>query len=109
MNSAANTESGEVEITDRHSVRITVLGKGTFEEFTARLEETLISSTSAEIVREAKTWEDVVTKVQKKAGLRLRSGLARNLRNPVGTAPAGEGGRKLSRQRFVGAHCSLAS
>lgn len=71
MKNMKNLEADEVEITNRHSVRITVLGKGTFDEFTTRLEEVLMISTPAEIVREAKTWDDVVTKVEKKAPLGL--------------------------------------
>jgi hypothetical protein len=66
-----NLETDDVEIIDRHSVRITVLGKGTFDEFTARLEKILPISTPAEIVREAKTWIDVVNKVEIKAPLSL--------------------------------------
>jgi hypothetical protein len=66
-----NLETDDVEIIDRHSVRITVLGKGTFDEFTARLEKILPISTPAEIVREAKTWDDVVNKVEIKAPLGL--------------------------------------
>ena len=61
----------EFEITDRHSARITVLGRGTFEEFTARLEQILPVSTPAEIVKDARTWDDVLTKVRTKAPLGL--------------------------------------
>src|SRR6516165_9641064 len=71
MSSTANVEAGGVEITDRRSVRITVVGKGTFDELTARLEEVLTTSTPAEIVRGAKTWAEVVTGVEKKAPLGL--------------------------------------
>ena len=61
----------EFEITDRHSARITVLGRGTFEEFTARLEQILPVSTPAEIVQDARTRDDVLTKIRTKAPLWL--------------------------------------